>query len=288
MNKLVMLALFKNEGECLEEWIEHYISEGVDHFYLVDNNSTDNYREVLKKYESIITLTSYDKYDQYVIYNNIYNNYIINNEDIEWIIICDIDEFFYASKNTETIKSYLNSLPKNIGQLTVRWLLFGSSNRIIDTPKSVISGYKLRKKYPTELFKEPKSIVKRTAVKELCRPNSHEHTIKKEYNTIKLNYNSENEILDSPVRINHYVIKSFDYFFNVKLKRNRPDMPIDLDENINYFKRHDTNEIYDDKLEQKKKYLLCKSNIKYLEEFSKYCTYYTSETSGEMHYTLYN
>lgn len=282
MNQLVVLALFKNEGECLEEWIEHYISEGVDHFYLVDNNSTDNYREVLKKYESIITLTSYDKYDQYVIYNNIYNNYIIDNENIEWIIICDIDEFFYTSKNTDTIKSYLNSLPRNIGQLTVRWLLFGSSNRIIDTPKSVISGYNLRKKYPTELFKEPKSIVKRIAVKELCRPNPHEHTIKNEYKTLKLHYNSENEILDSPIRINHYVIKSFDYFFNVKLKRNRPDMPIDLDENINYFKRHDTNEIYDDKLEQKKKYLLCKSNIQYLEEFSKYCT---SETFGEMYYT---
>jgi len=58
-------------------------------------------------------------------------------------------------------------------------LLFRSSNIIIDTQNSVISSYKLREKYPTELFKEPKYIVKKIDVIELCRSNFHEHTIKK-------------------------------------------------------------------------------------------------------------
>ena len=40
---LSLIAIFKNESHILKEWIEHYINEGVDKFYLIDNGSTDNY-----------------------------------------------------------------------------------------------------------------------------------------------------------------------------------------------------------------------------------------------------
>jgi hypothetical protein len=44
---LVVVGVFKNESWVLGEWIQHYIDEGVDHFYLVDNGSPDNYHPVL-------------------------------------------------------------------------------------------------------------------------------------------------------------------------------------------------------------------------------------------------
>ena len=40
---LSVLSIFKNESHILEEWLNHYINEGVDHFYLLNNNSDDNY-----------------------------------------------------------------------------------------------------------------------------------------------------------------------------------------------------------------------------------------------------
>lgn len=39
---LSLLAIFKNEETSLSLWIEHYCWMGVDHFYLIDNGSTDN------------------------------------------------------------------------------------------------------------------------------------------------------------------------------------------------------------------------------------------------------
>ena len=40
---LCIVAIFKNEGHALHEWIEHYLKEGVDKFFLVDNDSNDGY-----------------------------------------------------------------------------------------------------------------------------------------------------------------------------------------------------------------------------------------------------
>ena len=50
MYKLSIGALFKNESHSIKEWLEHYLYQGVEHFYLVDDDSTDNTREILKPY----------------------------------------------------------------------------------------------------------------------------------------------------------------------------------------------------------------------------------------------
>lgn len=50
MNTVGLLAIIKNEGMVIQEWIEHYIWQGVSHFYIIDNGSTDNTHKVLLPY----------------------------------------------------------------------------------------------------------------------------------------------------------------------------------------------------------------------------------------------
>ena len=45
-----IVAIFKNESHILKEWMEHYISQGIDKFFLIDHNSTDNYFHILQPY----------------------------------------------------------------------------------------------------------------------------------------------------------------------------------------------------------------------------------------------
>ena len=47
---LSVLAQFKNETMNLKVWIEHYLWQGVEHFYLIDNGSTDNPLSILQEY----------------------------------------------------------------------------------------------------------------------------------------------------------------------------------------------------------------------------------------------
>src|SRR4051812_22676287 len=44
---LAVLAIFRNESHVLEEWLRHYIAFGVEHLYLIDNNSSDDFLAVL-------------------------------------------------------------------------------------------------------------------------------------------------------------------------------------------------------------------------------------------------
>ena len=46
----MILAIFKNEKGAMKEWLEHHIGRGVQHFYLIDDGSTDNPEEILKAY----------------------------------------------------------------------------------------------------------------------------------------------------------------------------------------------------------------------------------------------
>ena len=59
---LSVLAVFRNESHIMKEWICHYIMEGVDHFYLLNNFSTDNYTTVLKEFEHCVRILYIRKY----------------------------------------------------------------------------------------------------------------------------------------------------------------------------------------------------------------------------------
>ena len=60
---LSVVSIFKNESMILEEWINHYIKESVQHFYLVNNGSDDNFMPIINKYKNYITLVN-DNYRQ--------------------------------------------------------------------------------------------------------------------------------------------------------------------------------------------------------------------------------
>ena len=46
-------AIFKNEGHNLKEWIEYHKLIGIDHIYLYNNFSDDNYHETLLQYMNL-------------------------------------------------------------------------------------------------------------------------------------------------------------------------------------------------------------------------------------------
>ena len=47
---LSVIAMFKNEAQVMKEWLDHHIGHGVEHFYLVDDFSTDSCMSVLSPY----------------------------------------------------------------------------------------------------------------------------------------------------------------------------------------------------------------------------------------------
>ena len=68
--KISLLAIFKNETLNLKIWLEHYIWQGVEKFYLIDNDSSDNPLDILQPYiDNNIVVYYYlpEKHKQYII-----------------------------------------------------------------------------------------------------------------------------------------------------------------------------------------------------------------------------
>ena len=130
---LVLVTYFKNEAVNIREFISHYISEGVEHFYMVDNGSTDNYLDMIKNFPiGLITIVRDDHNTtmpgglQDHLIRKYYNSLIIN--EANWLIIVDLDEFIYATETNSTISNTLNRFDANVKRIFLLWKVFGGNN----------------------------------------------------------------------------------------------------------------------------------------------------------------
>ncbi|MEO0236652.1 MAG: glycosyltransferase family 92 protein [candidate division WOR-3 bacterium] len=236
---LSVLAIFKNESCICQEWVEHYLSEGVEHFYLIDNGSTDNYQKILKPYiqDKIVDLKIDPRPHMQIDHYNSYLDQI--KKESQWIMVVDFDEFIYSRLNFKTIADYLKILPDTISQVYVQWKIFGS-NLHINHPESVIDAFTMRTKYDhvkTNCMYNKDKILTKTIVrtKNLIKFNIHCSLVDKNTSEITsdgkpITYtppnnnavfqNIDEEILQqSALHCNHYPIQSFNWFKKIKMTR---------------------------------------------------------------------
>ncbi|MCB1113582.1 MAG: glycosyltransferase family 92 protein [Chlamydiia bacterium] len=131
--ELGVVAIFQNEARFLKEWIEFHKLVGVEHFWLYNNASKDDYKKVLEPYikSGLVELIEWPKTsDNVVEWNNIqsaaYKNAIKKAQGrVFWLAIIDTDEFLFSPTLTpvpEVLKQY-----KGKGGVAVNWLMFGTS-----------------------------------------------------------------------------------------------------------------------------------------------------------------
>lgn len=96
MSYLALLATIKNETLNLKIWIEHYLWQGVDHIYIIDNDSTDNPLSILNEYidKNIVTYDFLpEKHRQIYHYQLIFNKYNIKDK-FRWLVILRFRRIF--------------------------------------------------------------------------------------------------------------------------------------------------------------------------------------------------
>ena len=253
--ELCIVAIFKNEKHALKEWINHYLREGVDYFFLVDNGSTDGYD--LKGYEDKVEVWINPKKHAQI---ELTNHYLPKAKKYDWVLVVDLDEFMYARKGLKTIPEYLRTLPSNVHEIQVPWKIFGSSGHI-KQPKSIIQGFTKRQKYPDTLIvsaiglTSTKSIVRGSVLKEISihtHKNTHKQLPNGKMVDTTIQPIHEKLLKKSCLHLNHYRIQSWDWFSKVKIPRGDAyGKHDDFLRNKDYFKHGDKNDIADTELKHK-------------------------------------
>lgn len=210
---LAVCAIAKNEGPYFEEWIEWHRKQGVEKFYIYDNESTDGTREILAPYvkAGVVEYCYWPGYRrQLAAYDDCLERHRLA---VRWLAFIDLDEFIVPLKD-ETIPAFLSRF-EGFPAVEINWLIYGSGGAKTKTNGTMMERFKCHSRPEHPLNRHVKSIVNPRRVftmigcHEAARisgyaADSHGNLIKKHFR--------EREPQQDVIRINHYAVRSYEEF----------------------------------------------------------------------------
>lgn len=248
---LSTVVIVKNEARYLQEWLDFHLIIGVEHFYIYDNDSTDNILEILDPYISrgVVTYQIWGGSNQQLI---VYNDAITKfRNDTEWLAILDADEFL-VPLTKQSIKTFLSSVRPGVAQVLFGWMVFGSSGEKYYKNGLVLDRFRFHAK--DDWIADSKPIIKPKRYLGIVIPHWVEvfgKTIDENGNSLK-RYPQTNLITAEPMpkekfRINHYYSKILEEFEN---KKHRGFADLERAERTRQdFEDHDQNDVTDNSID---------------------------------------
>jgi O-antigen biosynthesis protein len=223
MTSIAVCAIFKDEASALSEWVAYHRCIGVDHFFLYDNESSDDGTSTLlsgslRDYVTITPIASGPA--QQRAYKSFMN---VHAHNWDWVAFIDLDEFIHPI-DAASIKELLPRYQAFSGVL-LHWLMFGPNGHELRPDGLVIDNYLTRLPTGDEINRHVKSLVRTAHL--IGEPGVHV------FSTTGPMCNSCSEpIPTQPIQdktchdtlcINHYYTKSREDW-DAKMRRGRADV----------------------------------------------------------------
>ncbi len=253
---LAVVAIFKDEARYLKEWLDYHLLAGVEHFYLYNNDSSDDFRKVLAPYveENLVTLINFPgRVMQLPAFNDALEKFRF---ECRYLAFIDLDEFIFPKSNrsiTEVVDEILSRDSEAAG-LTINWQFFGSNgNEKADYSRGVPERFTRRA--PRDWSLDLPDHKGNRSVKSIINPrradylwNPHFAIYFPPFHAVNENAVPVEEFLNEPVTadkivVNHYFTKSVEEYGD-KINRGRSDIIANRSWEI--FKVHDRNDEFDD------------------------------------------
>jgi hypothetical protein len=220
---LSISAIFQNEAPYLREWIEYHEMLGVDHFWLYNNQSSDDYQEVLLPYidRGLVELiewptTPFPSF--HLCQVGAYNDSMARGlETSRWVTCIDIDEFIVPI-STDNIPDFLVNY-EDVAGVSINWQVYGTSYlAAIPEGKTLIESLILKAPVEHKENRFVKLIVQPRYIEKFFLHSARSYP---QYNIVAPNGNKRRRptIQIDAIRINHYWTRAEDFFFGVKLAR---------------------------------------------------------------------
>lgn len=259
MYYLSLGAIFRMENSWLDEWIQYHFGIGIEHFYLFnDDEDTRVSDRILQPYveqglvenihvSDMFTLIRREaEWRQRDAYRVMVKNAVGKTH---WLAVIDLDEFLLPH-SFDDLREFLEEY-EEYGGLAVNWQIFGTGGHVRRPPTQI-----------NHLFHRAETHWSRNRfVKSMIQPDrtaweqeNNVHTFPMRDGKI-VNENHEqvngmtHDISVKKIQVNHYVLRSWQDFWEVKSARQRFNCCGGFEEG--YFHNHDRNEVYDDDISKR-------------------------------------
>ncbi|MCM1373071.1 MAG: glycosyltransferase family 92 protein [Bacteroides sp.] len=241
---LAICAISKDEGPYLKEWVEWHLKQGVEKFYIYDNESTDCTKEILAPYidNGIVEYTFFPgNRKQLAAYDDCLDKHRF---DTRWLAFIDLDEFIVPVKDN-SVKDFLNRVESS-SAVEINWLIYGSGGMRTKQSGTMMERFKYHSAPGHRLNRHVKSVVdpRRVFVMIGCHEAAciSGYTADSHGNPVTTHFR-DREPQQDVIRINHYAVRSYEEF----LEKQRRGRASGTQKTIKagYFHRFDLNDIKD-------------------------------------------
>lgn len=241
---LAICVIAKDEGPYFKEWLDWHISQGVEKFYVYDNGSTDNTREILTPYieQGIVDYTYFPGHRmQIAAYDDCLKRH---RYESRWLAMIDMDEFIKPIKY-KSIPDFLKKL-ENFPVVEINWLVYGSNGQKTKGEGDVMERFQKHSEPGHPLNRHVKSIFNPRRV--YCMIGCHEaaringKAADPDGRIIKKSWKDRDPQQDV-IRINHYAVKSYEEFMEKQARGRASGREKEVREE--YFRRFDLNNCED-------------------------------------------
>lgn len=127
---LYVITRVRNEHTLLKSFVKHYLNQGVDKIYLLDDASTEPYDESILSNPRVVVLKSVEarrRKDQMYDANQLY---LQLRRKVKWVMNIDADEFIHSRRDSNTtIRRELETTFKDADCVFVPWIMFSFNGR---------------------------------------------------------------------------------------------------------------------------------------------------------------
>jgi glycosyltransferase involved in cell wall biosynthesis len=249
-------AIVKNEAPYLLEWIAFHRCLGIRRFFVADNGSTDGTTALLAGLDRAGVLRHIPfpgrpgEAPQLPAYAAIV---AAHGREADWIAFLDADEFLLPGAPHRRLPPIFAALPAEAGAVAVNWAVYGSSGHRSAGPGNVIERFTRRATREAPVNRHYKTVLRPAAFGGTAE-TPHAFRLVPGFRTLRADgwplepgtteEGQTGAVLWEPLRINHYVVKSWEEFAYRKRARGRAtraEPPRDR----GFFRCHDSNEVAD-------------------------------------------
>lgn len=256
-SEIRLCAIMKDEEPYIVEWVAYYRSQGIEDLVIGDNGGTDGTSELLIKLDKLHFIKRVNLIDKAEAQIEFYQEIISQTPSTKIVGFIDADEFVYPLDPCDNISDIIVELFRDFdaAALSINWAVYGSSGQINQAEDLVIERFTNRAPREFAANKHVKTFVR---VSQFLHFSGNPHAVVTKSGRCVDSSGAfatwlpgKMGLMTDPVwgrlRINHYVIKSYQEWLEKKARRGSAISAknASIKANENYFKGYDRNEVFD-------------------------------------------
>lgn len=130
--KTALVAISKNEGPYLREWVLYHKKIcGFDDIIIYENDSADNSKEELDRLKSdgLCDWIDWPRSKRNPPQQLAYRDALLKKDNYDWICCMDIDEFLVLRAD-ESIGEFVSTFDEDTGSISFNWAIFYSLDAV--------------------------------------------------------------------------------------------------------------------------------------------------------------